>query len=297
MCIGLEKLPEESCDAVTKESIESIRSCFINNPSNVAWFNEQVKKIFQGEYEMPEIQNFKNPQETATDSFGVYYSLSCPAKINDDIHTAQSSEHGNNDSQEQNASSLGQLENTLKNQDFEDGSLLKEELRKAQREVFTLEGTNLTLRAQLAGKEKELTNSKEYALELEQEIGNLNHQIEEEMGLVAAQKLAQEESFEQAQQNLNDKLEREQKLYRDTAHKALDQEKKYKAQLTEREEELSGLRKSAQQMRQVIENLEKELNQAEQKNLSQQRAISDQSTKHSNYASAAFIICTRHNLI
>ncbi|WP_425386620.1 TomO hydrophobic C-terminal domain-containing protein [Wolbachia endosymbiont (group A) of Barypeithes pellucidus] len=284
--ISLERLVDISIQDI-KESIEKIRSCFINNLDNVASFNEQIKKISQGEREMPKTQKLKSPQETTTGSSDVKANLyPVQQKVSDDIHTTESSEHENNDSQKQNASSLRQLENTLQNQDLESESFLKEELRQ---EVFALKGTNLTLQAQLAKRGKRIQ-------ELEQEVENLNcqeAQLKEEIDSAIAQKLEQEESFEQAQQeinNLNDKLERELKLHHDTAYKALDQMSKYKAQLIKRGEELSDLRKSAQQMEQVIEALERELNEAEQKNLSQQRTISDQSRKHSNYASAAFVI-------
>lgn len=311
LCIGLEKLPEESCDEGTKKSIKSIRSCFINNSSNVAWFNEQIKKIFQGEYEMPEIQNFENSQETATDASDV--------KVNDNtlypveqqtsgtICTAKSSEYENDDDQ---ASSPECSKNTFQNQYLEKGLSLEG----LEHKISLYEGINLTLhanlsqyKAQLEKKEKRLIRSKNYVLELKQNIKNLNHQkaqlhdtlkkeqtahrdttnkasdqleekerklidlrnrtqeleqvietlnhqeaqLKEEMSLVAAQKLEQEESFEQAQQKINNLT------------------KKFEG---------------------VIEDLNGKLKHAEQKSLSEQKIINNQSRKQTNYASASFVL-------
>lgn len=232
--IGLVKLLEKSCDVGTKKLIESIRLYFISNPSNVALFNEQIKKISQGESEMPKTKNFKNPQEIATDGSDV--------KANDTI--------------------LYPVEQQTSGTIYTDESLEYE---------------------------RELIDSRERIQQLEQVIENLNHQeaqLKEGIDSAVARKLEQEESFEQAQQeinNLTEKFEREQKLHRDTANKA-------HAQLAEKGRELIDLRKNAQEMEQVIENLNGKLEQAEQKNLSRQKIISDQSRKQSNYASASFIL-------
>lgn len=289
--IGLGNLVKESCDVGTKKLIESIRSYFIDNPSNVALFNEQIKKISQGENEMPKTQNFKNPQETAINGSDVKANDNIVYPVEQQtsgtICTVKSSEYENDDDQ---ASSPECSENTFQNQYLKNGLSLKEAENKIS------EGINLTLNAhlhqhkiQLVKEEGELGDLRNRVQELEQNIENLNHQkvqLEEKMGLVAAQKLEQEGNFEQAQQeinNLTEKFKREQKLHRHTSSKA-------HAQLAEKERELIDSRERIQQLEQVMENPNGKLEQAEQKSLSQQKVISDQSRKQTNYASASFVL-------
>ncbi|WP_458695110.1 TomO hydrophobic C-terminal domain-containing protein, partial [Wolbachia pipientis] len=74
-----------------------------------------------------------------------------------------------------------------------------------------------------------------------------------------------------------------QQVYSHTSSKA-------HAQLAEKERALIDSRERIWQLEQVMENLNGKLEQVEQKSLSQQKVISDQSRKQTNYASASFVL-------
>lgn len=246
-----------------KESIEKIRSCFINNLDNVASFNEQIKKISQREREMPKIQKLKSPQETTTGSSDVKANLcSVQQKISNDIHIAESSEYESNDSLEQNASSLEQLENTPQNQDLENISFLKEKLKEAELQIFSYNGTNLTLSSQLLQFKTQLATSESYAQELSQKIEslkNVQHRAQQDLARL-------QENLEQAGQENS----RQQRIADDLTRKN-NQLMKDKALLSSQFDDFRS--------RKDLEDENTKLPVA-----------SDQSRKQSNYASAAFVI-------
>ncbi|MFP3020588.1 hypothetical protein NMD99_05550 [Wolbachia endosymbiont of Listronotus oregonensis] len=285
--IGLEGLFDGLFDISIqdiKDSIEKIRSCFINNLDNVASFNEQIKKISQRERKMPKTQKLKSPQETTTGSSDVKANdtIPCPVqqKISNDIHTAESSEYESNDNLEQNTSSLEQLKNALQNQDLEDISFLNEELRNAKLQIFykdmslTISDRLLQFHSdQLLQCKAQLATSDSYAQKLSQEIKSLTDERDELSETISMQ--------EQKIENLNHQnvqLGEERDLTLAQRVEQEDELQRTKAQLERKEGELNRAQQNLARLQE---------NEDENTKLP---VASDQSRKQSNYASAAFVI-------